>query len=105
MGWDNHPLRTEQNLSPQQLWTIGLLQNPVNAPDLAEEIEDADLDFNSASEQNATSSGVILPPIACPLCEEDMARLRAAIDVARPSESYGRDIYLAVLNCVLTHVS
>lgn len=36
MGWDNHPLRTEQNLSPQQLWTLGLLQNPIDAPDLAE---------------------------------------------------------------------
>uniref|UniRef100_A0A8C2WY87 Integrase core domain-containing protein n=1 Tax=Cyclopterus lumpus TaxID=8103 RepID=A0A8C2WY87_CYCLU len=34
MGWDNHPLRTERNLSPQQLWTIGLLQNPID--DLAE---------------------------------------------------------------------
>lgn len=28
-GWDNHPLRTEQNLTPNQLWSIGLLQNPV----------------------------------------------------------------------------
>ncbi len=36
VGWDNHPLRTEQNLSPQHLWTMGLLQNPVDAPDLAE---------------------------------------------------------------------
>lgn len=27
VGWDNHHLRTEQNLSPQQLWTMGLLQN------------------------------------------------------------------------------
>lgn len=33
---DNHPLRTEQNLSPQQLWTMGLLQNLIDAPDLAE---------------------------------------------------------------------
>lgn len=36
VGWDNHPLRTEQNLSPQQLWKVGLLQNPIDAPDLAE---------------------------------------------------------------------
>lgn len=35
VGWDNHPLRTERNLSPQQLWTMGLLQNPVDDPDLA----------------------------------------------------------------------
>lgn len=36
VGWDNHPLRTEHNQSPQQPWTIGLLQNPIDDPDLAE---------------------------------------------------------------------
>ena len=36
MGWDNHPLRTERNLSPHQLWTMGLLHNPIDVPDLAE---------------------------------------------------------------------
>lgn len=36
VGWEIHPLRTEQNLSPQQLWTMGLLHNPIDAPELAE---------------------------------------------------------------------
>ncbi|XP_039632690.1 uncharacterized protein LOC120543616 [Perca fluviatilis] len=103
VGWDNHPLRTEQNLSPQQLWMMGLLRYPVDAPDLAEDIEDADLHFNTASEQDVTSPGVILPPIECPLSEQDMPGLRATIDVTGPSDSYGRDIYLAVLNYVLNH--
>lgn len=31
-GWHNHALRTEENLTPNQLWTKGLLQNPVAAP-------------------------------------------------------------------------
>lgn len=35
-GWDNHALRTEQSLTPNQLWTIGLLQNPVAAPENTE---------------------------------------------------------------------
>lgn len=38
-GWDNHPLRTERNLSPQQLWTLGLHQNPVVTPDTVEELK------------------------------------------------------------------
>lgn len=103
VGWDNHPLRTEQNLSPQQLWTVGLLQNSFDDPDLAEEIED--LDFNPGSEPNAASSGVIVPPIVCPLHEQDMARLWATIDVTGPSESHGRDIYLTTLNYVQNCVS
>ncbi|KAF3857271.1 hypothetical protein F7725_009130 [Dissostichus mawsoni] len=105
MGWDNHPLRTERNLSPHQLWTMGLLHNPIDVPDLAEEMEDADLDFNTASEPDETSSGAILPPVESPLSEQDMAGLLANIDVTRPSGSYGRDIYLAVLNHVLNHAS
>ncbi|XP_049319418.1 uncharacterized protein LOC111190594 [Astyanax mexicanus] len=100
VGWDNHPLRTEQNLSPQQLWTMGLLQNPVDAPEHVEENED----FNIASEMDAVSSGVIVPPVECPLHDNDMAGLRTTIEVTRQSESYGRDVYLAVLNYVLNHV-
>ncbi len=29
-AWNDHSIRTEQKLSPNQLWEIGLAQNPVN---------------------------------------------------------------------------
>ncbi|KAK0154204.1 hypothetical protein N1851_003716 [Merluccius polli] len=32
-GWDNHPLRTEQNMTPNQMWAMGELQNPIHDPD------------------------------------------------------------------------
>lgn len=35
-SWNCHPLRTEGNLSPNQLWNIGMLQAPVPEPDLSE---------------------------------------------------------------------
>ena len=58
-----------------------------------------------ASEMNdLTSPGVILPRVECPLNEQDLASLRATIDVTRPSQSFGKDIYLAVLNFVLNRV-
>ncbi|XP_039468510.1 uncharacterized protein LOC116314664 [Oreochromis aureus] len=88
-GWDNHPLRTERNLSPQQLWTLGLHQNPVDTPDTVEEIEDAYLDVNSIGELDGSNPGVILPSVECPLSEEDMARLRDTVNVTRPSQSHG----------------
>lgn len=31
-GWDNHPLRTEQNLTPNQLWEVGQMHHPVCNP-------------------------------------------------------------------------
>ena len=32
-GWDNHPLRTEQNMTPNQMWAMGKLPNPIHDPD------------------------------------------------------------------------
>lgn len=37
-GWDNHPLRTEGNLTPNQLWVMGHMQNPYNNPENLEEV-------------------------------------------------------------------
>lgn len=31
-SWNRHPIRTEGNLSPEQLWFIGMLQTPVPEP-------------------------------------------------------------------------
>ncbi|XP_078796048.1 uncharacterized protein LOC144988846 [Oryzias latipes] len=31
-AWDSHPIRTEQSMTPNQLWQLGLTQNPVSDP-------------------------------------------------------------------------
>ncbi|KAJ0028905.1 hypothetical protein NQD34_003902 [Periophthalmus magnuspinnatus] len=41
-GWNNHPLRTEQNLSPKQLWAMGHIQSPVMDPELPQELDGVD---------------------------------------------------------------
>ena len=33
-AWDSHPIRTEQNLTPNQLWLVGQAQNPVAEPEV-----------------------------------------------------------------------
>lgn len=35
-GWDNHPLRTEGNLTPNQLWEMGNIQHAMAEPQNAE---------------------------------------------------------------------
>ena len=35
-SWNNHPISTEANLTPQQMWNIGMLQAPVPEPNYAE---------------------------------------------------------------------
>lgn len=29
-GWNHHPLRTEGNMTPHQLWEVGLMQNNIS---------------------------------------------------------------------------
>ena len=37
-AWNNHPLSTEQNLSPVQLWISGLSRSSGTSPDLLTEV-------------------------------------------------------------------
>lgn len=32
--WDNHPIRTEGNMTPYQLWVMGSVRNAVPEPDI-----------------------------------------------------------------------
>lgn len=32
-GWGNHPIRTEPNIIPNQLWGVGQIENPVVNPE------------------------------------------------------------------------
>lgn len=32
-GWNNHPIRTEGNKTPVQLWYLGMMSNPINQPE------------------------------------------------------------------------
>uniref|UniRef100_A0A669E5V5 Integrase core domain-containing protein n=1 Tax=Oreochromis niloticus TaxID=8128 RepID=A0A669E5V5_ORENI len=75
-GWNNHPLRTEGGLTPEQLWCMGHLQ----------ELDD--------EESNST---VVVPEIECPLDEETLEGLQRTINPLEHSESYGRDLYIQFL--------
>ncbi|MEQ2216483.1 hypothetical protein XENOCAPTIV_016956, partial [Xenoophorus captivus] len=32
-GWNNHPLWTEGNRTPEQMWFLGMMSNPINQPE------------------------------------------------------------------------
>ena len=54
-----------------------------------------------SEEEEEHGQGILVPPVECPLTEQDMTLLRAAIDSTSPSRLYGQDIYASVLNYVL----
>ncbi|KTF92969.1 hypothetical protein cypCar_00035944 [Cyprinus carpio] len=95
-GWDNHPIRTEGNMTPNQLWEMGNIQHEVAEPEFenTEELYLQHLDWEDCGLPYDSQHGVIVPTADSLLSPEELAGLKAAIDPMRPSMSYGTDIYL-----------
>uniref|UniRef100_A0A1A8AUB6 Integrase core domain-containing protein n=2 Tax=Nothobranchius furzeri TaxID=105023 RepID=A0A1A8AUB6_NOTFU len=101
-GWNNHPLRTEQNLTPNQLWEIGRAQNPVcSAEHQQHDVEQCP----AVVEDGEELPGVVVPPVTCPLTQQGLEDLRATINPNGPSDDYGRGLYISVVNYVELHSS
>ncbi|XP_013854996.1 uncharacterized protein LOC106510817 [Austrofundulus limnaeus] len=97
-SWNHHPLSSEGNLTPNQLWSIGMLQESVIEPDLTESEQ-----FHQIPQENETDmeEGVIVPEIPCPLSNERLRALQQQVHPTAESSSFGRDIYLQALQLVL----
>ncbi|XP_018974583.2 uncharacterized protein LOC109105769 [Cyprinus carpio] len=102
-GWNNHPLRTEGHRSPNQMWEIGLIQNPVPDPPESENSQDEDSDWDMTRTPDQPSIGIVVPPVDYTLTEELNAQLQAVVDPASQSQNFGRDKYLAALHFVILH--
>ncbi|XP_062849558.1 uncharacterized protein LOC134311809 isoform X2 [Trichomycterus rosablanca] len=99
-GWDNHPIRTEGNLTPNQLWEMGNIQHSVSEPENVEELYLAHLDWDECGLPEDRHNGVTIPTTDHPLIPEELTALRTAIDPLGPSQSHGADIYLATIQFV-----
>ncbi|XP_060761028.1 uncharacterized protein LOC132870981 [Neoarius graeffei] len=97
-GWDNHPLRTEQNLTPNQLWEIGQMQHPVVNP---EDMNIPVIDWEESGEVPEPHLGVNVPQLESPLTPEQLETLKSLIDPMQPSQSHGVDIFLTTLQYVV----
>ncbi|XP_063051898.1 uncharacterized protein LOC134446461 [Engraulis encrasicolus] len=91
-GWNNHPIRSERNLTPNQLWAIGMRQNTVAPPDNIEEIHMQDIDVTEMA-----GDGVHVPELVTPLNIENLWQV---FDPNGPSQYFGADIYSAVVHHV-----
>ncbi|XP_023818414.1 uncharacterized protein LOC105358785 [Oryzias latipes] len=100
--WDNHSLRSEQNLTPNQLWAMGRAQTPINPPVYAQGSVDIGQQSNSNQAEQETV-GVVVPSVACPLSDSDLSQLSQLFNPCGTSENHGQDIYISVLNYVCHH--
>ncbi|XP_034065330.1 uncharacterized protein LOC117552520 isoform X2 [Gymnodraco acuticeps] len=92
-AWANHPIRTEQNLTPNQLWQVGQHLNPVADPEpegsLIPEIQ-----WEESGYTNEHHTGVNVPTLNFPLSDLEIMQLQDNIDPLEESECFGVDIYL-----------
>ncbi|RVE66924.1 hypothetical protein OJAV_G00112930 [Oryzias javanicus] len=76
-GWNNHPLSTEMNRTPEQMWCLGMMSNPVDQPESLEDFQEPDIDWDVAAEYRPDVEGVIVvPEFESPLSEEQQAELQ-----------------------------
>ncbi|KAK5918668.1 hypothetical protein CgunFtcFv8_003411 [Champsocephalus gunnari] len=80
-GWNNHPLRTERNRTPEQLWHTGMMLHPINQPENLEDIQEPEVDWDVAADYGEDVDGVVVvPECQYPLDEQQRAELQCLMD-------------------------
>ena len=99
-GYDNHPIRTEANKSPVQLWIAGRM----TYRNEEEEISNTDfssygIDWDVPNMYLSSRDNLIqIPRIACPLSEDQYELFCSNIDPLKESVDHGIDIYIEALD-------
>ncbi|XP_016309000.1 uncharacterized protein LOC107663313 isoform X1 [Sinocyclocheilus anshuiensis] len=94
--WDRHPLCTEGNRSPQQLWIAGVLSGQQENPDQID-VSNWGIDWDGPVAE-PDSEAVEVPVTPQDFHQTVEEHLRAYIDPFMSSDVFGVDIYLQALS-------
>ena len=107
-AWNSHKVRTEQGLTPSQLFTSGALQlrqSGLSALDFFDRVTDN----YGVEEEGVTpyddAEGVEVPPCLLNLPDSRLEELKETVDPLSDSDSFGIDLYeraLALLQSTVT---
>ena len=96
-GWNNHGIRTAQHLSPQQLFTQGVLHlqhSGMVALDFMDKVDQSyGVDRDGPIPLGEGPLAVRVPENSLHLSEEMLAQLRATVDPLAESSNYGIELY------------
>eukprot|EP00794_Sanderia_malayensis_P020919 gene20919-22973_t len=100
-----HPLSTERNKSPFQLWlTLPRRSDRVLGEEMMENEELHGIDWagpTPLSKHASESNDVVeVPKITCPLGEDNFLRMSSSINPLRDIQSFGIDIYMEVVEFI-----
>lgn len=103
---DNHPLASESNMTPAQLWLYGMAkyQGEWELPE--EDMLSFGIDYDGPLPSNEYDGNtwndfsVQVPEIPCPLSNTAFNRMKCTVDPLEVSSCYGIDIYIKSLEIV-----
>ena len=102
-AWNSHPLSTESNHSPLQLYLRYSVGNPLFSDDLGYEEESDDTDSSSTTDASLFSQSSVhvhVPENNVSFSDSIMQALSSSVDPLRESSSYGADIYMQTVQVV-----
>ena len=98
-AWNNHKVRTEQGLTPNQLFTSGALrlrEAGLSALDFFDQVS-----HNYGVEEDGVTpyddDGVEVPPCRIDLSEDQLEELKETVDPLGDSDDFGIDLFERVL--------
>ena len=91
-AWNNHPLSTESNYSPLQLFLRYSIGNPLFIDNVFPSI--------TANVVRDDIPSISVPEINLPLSDSALQRLYTSVDPLQESNSYGADIYMRTVTLV-----
>lgn len=100
-GWIRHPLRTEHNRSPLQLWVQGINRNHGQVPqeDDVQNIDQYGIDWDGpVGDESMDSSRVEVPETGFNLSDNQLLELQNRIDHLASSCEDGIQLYVSIRN-------
>ncbi|KAJ8015879.1 hypothetical protein DPEC_G00001110 [Dallia pectoralis] len=95
-SWERHPLSSEGNRSPEQLWIAGQLLNQT-PDDVQIKNDNFGIDWEGPVGAADPEPGVTVPEAPPALKDVIEAKLRETIDPLKQSNSFGMDLYIEAL--------
>ena len=98
-AWNMHPLSTESNYSPMQLFLRHSIGNPLFSDNTSNHLPGSLL-LDTGVTGDSDIASVYVPESHIPLSENSLQTLNSSIDPLRDSDSYGADIYMETVPLV-----
>eukprot|EP00111_Clytia_hemisphaerica_P013704 TCONS_00040304-protein len=100
--WDNHPLSSENNFSPGQLWHLGLMRYRDENPNGYAQLQNPNWNEYGIDYQGPVADdedlGIVVPRTYYPLTAEEQRRVNDIIAGARRNDEV--ETYINVINCL-----